>query len=110
MNEQQETLRMRLQALGFDDVRFARLEASKGNRLRAWLAAGMHADMDWIERTVEKRLDPQQVLPGVKSAVLLGVNYWPGTRQNHTNHPVWARYSLYSDYHDTFKPALIEAG
>ncbi len=24
--------------------------------------------------------------------------------------PVWARYALYEDYHDTFKPALVAAG
>ena len=112
MNTRREALRTRLLDLGFDDVRFARLETVKGNGLRAWLAAGMQADMQWMERTAEKRLDPQQVLSGAKSAVLLGVNYWPGLRDAGpgTGLPLWARYSLYSDYHDTLKPALIEAG
>jgi epoxyqueuosine reductase len=112
MNTRREALRTRLLELGFDDVRFARLETVKGTGLRAWLAAGMQADMQWMERTAEKRLDPQQVLSGAKSAVLLGVNYWPGLRDAGAGAglPLWARYSLYSDYHDTLKPALIEAG
>jgi epoxyqueuosine reductase len=110
MNTAQERLRERLRALGFDEVRFARLDAFRGDFLRDWIADGMHADMQWMERTVEKRLNPQQVLPGAKSAVLLGTNYWPGDRATGPKQPVWARYSLYSDYHDTLKPALIEAG
>lgn len=112
MNTRQEELRARLLALGFDDVRFVRLASVEGDFLRDWLAKGMHGDMQWMERSVEKRLDPQQVLPGAKSAVLLGVNYWPGARDaiRSEERPLWARYSLYSDYHDTFKPALIAAG
>jgi epoxyqueuosine reductase len=110
MNTRQEAMRGRLLALGFDDVRFTRLDAFRGDFLRDWLASGMHADMQWMEHTADKRLDPQQVLPGAKSVVLLGVNYWPGVRADGANQPVWARYSLYSDYHDTLRPALVGAG
>jgi epoxyqueuosine reductase len=112
MKTQQEELRTRLLALGFDDVRFVRLKPVAGDFLRDWLGQGMHADMHWIERSVDKRLDPQLVLPGARSAVLLGVNYWPGERDvaKLARQPQWARYAMYSDYHDTLKPALVEAG
>lgn len=111
MNTLRDELRARLLALGFDDVRFARLDAVEGRFLRDWLGQGMHGEMQWMERSVEKRLDPQQVLPGARSAVLLGVNYWPGAPEAATaDQPTWARYALYSDYHDTLKPALVAAG
>jgi epoxyqueuosine reductase len=112
MNTPREELRGRLLALGFDDVRFVRLSAVEGRFLRDWLGQGMHGDMQWMERSVEKRLDPHQVLPGARSAVLLGVNYWPGVSDaaEKAGQPVWARYALYSDYHDTLKPALVAAG
>lgn len=112
MNTSGDALRGRLLALGFDDVRFVRLGEVEGRFLRDWLGQGMHADMQWMERSVEKRLDPQQVLPGARSAVLLGVNYWPGAPKTAAqgDRPVWARYALYSDYHDTLKPALVAAG
>jgi epoxyqueuosine reductase len=113
MGALQESLRGRLGELGFDEVRFARLAPGPDGRgLRAWLDAGHHADMDWMERTAEKRLDPGRVLAGAKSAVLLGVDYFrdgagparpPGA-------PVWARYSLFRDYHDSLKAALVRAG
>ncbi len=109
----QDALRQRLGALGFDVVRFASLAEPVGKNLRPWLDAGMHADMHWMERTAAKRMDPQQVLPGAKSVVMLGVNYWsPGieNRKSKTENPTWARYALHEDYHDTMKPGLVAAG
>jgi len=109
--ERQEELRTRLQELGFDQVRFVRLERKEGEMelgLQSWLEAGFQGDMEWMERTKEKRKDPQLVLPGARSAVLLGVNYWPGNRAA-GGAVKWARYALYQDYHDTMKAALISA-
>ncbi len=103
-----EELRRRLANLGFDDVRFAAAAPARGEGLRDWLAAGHHADMAWMERTADKRLDPELVLPGVQSVILLGVNYWAATPPR--GGATWARYALHDDYHDTIKPALVQAG
>ncbi len=108
-DERQEELRRRLIALGFDDVRFTTIEGHAPAPLRAWLAAGQHADMHWMERTAEKRLDPQLVVPGAKSIVMLGVNYW-SQKIAVPAQPTWARYALHEDYHDTIAPALDAAG
>ena len=114
MNPQQGELRRRLLALGFDEVRFARVADIPAAGLTEWLARGFQADLAWMERTAPKRLDPGLVLPGARSVIMLGVNYWPGKeaedRQPKTSGPVWARYSRYEDYHDTIKPALVAAG
>ena len=113
----QEELRRRLRALGFDEVRFAGLDGGTpgADALRAWLAAGQQADMAWMERTANKRIDPQLVLPGARSVILLGVNYWTAGERSKIQNPkskmaTWARYALYEDYHDTIKPALVAAG
>jgi epoxyqueuosine reductase len=108
MDPRQEQLRTRLAALGFDDVRVARVEPVPSGPLHDRLAAGRQADMAWMERTAAKRLDPGLVLPGVRSVIMLGVNYWPGALRQ--DGPVWARYALHDDYHDTIRPALAEAG
>jgi len=109
-----EALRGKLRALGFDEVRFAAAGAAPGGGLRDWLAAGMHADMAWMERTAEKRAQADLVLPGVRSVILLGVNYWAGaeveSRKSKVENPQWARYAQYEDYHDTMKPGLAAAG
>ncbi len=111
---QRERLREAIRTLGFDEVRFAATAPPAGGALRQWLDAGYHADMAWMERTADKRQNSDQVLPGVRSIILLGVNYWPGweieSRKSKTANPTWARYALNEDYHDTIKPALAEAG
>lgn len=122
MNAVQEELRRRLGALGFDAVRFARVDGvdatggaardASAAALDAWIAEGFQADMQWMERSAEKRRAPGLVLSGAKSIVLLGVNYWsdalawPAGRAE----PIWARYALYSDYHDTMNAGLVSAG
>jgi epoxyqueuosine reductase len=111
--EQRETLRRRLQALGFDEVRFAAVSDPNAS-LRSWLDAGHQADMHWMDRTADKRMDAGLVQPGVKSVILLGVNYWSGAPNGNqkakTENPQWARYALHGDYHDTMKPGLEAAG
>ena len=113
-DERQAALRQRLEELGFDDVRFAAAGPVTGEGLEAWLAAGTHGDMQWMERSAEKRLNPELVLPGVRSMILLGVSYWAealATRAlDERGTPRWARYALHEDYHDTMKSALVAAG
>lgn len=104
-----EELRADLQALGFDVVRFAMAEPGAREPLDAWLAAGNHADMDWMVPTAEKRIDPGKVLEGARTVIVLGVNYWPEDEMS-AKQTAWARYSLHTDYHDTIKAGLVRAG
>jgi epoxyqueuosine reductase len=112
----QEILRGRLVALGFDEVRFATLAELGGERLNAWIAAGQHADMHWMERTAEKRVKPTLVLSEARAVIMLGVNYASdaagATAPSATVEPraTWARYALHEDYHDTIKVGLNAAG
>lgn len=110
-----EELRRRLRGLGFDEVRFAAAAPAGGAALRAWLEAGHHADLQWMERTAEKRGDTSLVLSGARSVIVLGVNYArapepaaAGVRP--APPPRWAAYALHEDYHDTLKPGLVAAG
>jgi epoxyqueuosine reductase len=110
-DDRREELRRRLGAPGFDAVRFAAVTETKSLRLREWLAAGHHADLHWMDRTAAKREDPELVLPGTRSVVLLGVNYLGGAGQAPAaGKPRWARYALHADYHDTMQAGLAAAG
>jgi len=115
MQAKQEELRRRLTALGFDAVRFAGISPVPATAFNRWLERGFQADMAWLERTAAKRLHPELVLPGARSVIMLGVNYWVGPEIARRplgagGGPVWARYAVYEDYHDTIKPALAAAG
>lgn len=105
--------RARLLELGFDEVRFASVgtteEDPTARGLRQWLAAGMQADMHWIERSLPKRLDPDLVLSGVRSIVLLGTSYWT-PESSVAERPRWARYAQFEDYHDTMERGLAAGG
>jgi epoxyqueuosine reductase len=43
--------------------------------LRRWLDAGHAADMDWMKRRIDERLDPGKVLPGARTVIALGIPY-----------------------------------
>lgn len=108
--EEKESLRSSIQELGFDAVRFTDLSPISNNRLREWLDAGYHADMDWMERSIEKRLDPSLVLEGVCSVIMLGVNYLPPESEAARSGTGFAKYSVYRDYHDTVLVGLKALG
>jgi epoxyqueuosine reductase len=114
MQAKQEEMRRRLSALGFDVVRFARIGVIPAAALDDWLTREFHADMIWMKRTANKRMSPELLLPGVRSVVMLGVNYWAGPEATRkpaqAGAPTWARYAVYEDYHDSMKTALAAAG
>jgi epoxyqueuosine reductase len=103
-----EGLRAALRAAGFDEVRFAAASSVVSGDFAAWLADGHHADMHWLERGRAKRLDPQLVLPGFRSVIVLGVNYFPADARVAAQQR-WAKYALHDDYHETIGAGLRTA-
>ena len=65
--------------LGFDDCRIApALRAPHADDYLQWVADGKAGDMAWLERNLERRCDPREVLPGAQAIVCLALNYFPG--------------------------------
>ena len=58
--------------------------------------------MDWMGRGEEKRCDPALVLPGVRSVIVVALNYWQGGRApGSVGAPgKIARYAWGEDYHE----------
>ncbi len=71
--------RIRAQALslGFTACGFVRAADVPDNtgRLHAWLEAGCHGDMAWMEVNADRRAHPQGLWPAVRSVVALGMSY-----------------------------------
>lgn len=92
--------------VGFDICGLARLGAPPhGAFVSDWLAAGNAAGMEYIGRGLAKRLDPEAILPGARSAVSVGMRYrsptasprdWRGEPRGRM-----AAYAAGPDYHDT---------
>lgn len=96
-------------SLGFDLVGFAPLlTPAHALFFRKWLEQGFHGEMAYLARTADARCDSQQVLPGAKSAVVVGLNYAPAVSPV-TDDPtrgVFARYALGDDYHEVMESKL----
>ena len=90
------------QAEGFELVGFAKAEELKDetSRLEEWLRRGYQAGMKYMERNLEKRRDPSEILHGAKSVISLGLNYYtkeqyPGIKGKGKI----SRYAWGTDYH-----------
>ena len=94
-------------SLGFSDCRIAQVKpASHGQRFREWVADGTAGDMKWLERNVERRINPGEVLEGAKSMVCLALNYYPGEHDLEQIDYKIARYAWNEDYHDIIEDKL----
>jgi epoxyqueuosine reductase len=128
-----ETIKAEARALGFDSVGISRVtesgEPSAGSnqpissllypvtplshhlfsRLAEWLQRGYHGTMAWMTRDPSRRADPQQVLPGCRSMVSVGMNYYTDNRAN--EQPGMgriARYAWGKDYHTVMSQRLSQ--
>lgn len=72
-----------------------------------WLEKGYCADLEYMRRGVDKRADPNLLLPGVQSIICLAMNYY----QPFPEPPKWpygkvARYAWGKDYHKLIEKKL----
>ena len=97
--------------LGVTDTNLAGAEP----KLRQWLADQMHGSMDYLQRSVDQRLNPEQLVTGTKRVILVSMNYSP-------EDPAWiaaawnnlkadeqayvSRYALGRDYHKVVRARL----
>jgi epoxyqueuosine reductase len=101
-------------AAGFDDVGFCDAVAyPEMQRLAEWVGLGYHAGMTFLRKSIAARMDPGNVLPGARTAVVVamsclaegvrgpghGAGYpGPGSR--------FALYSLGRSYHEVMASGL----
>jgi len=97
-------------AAGFSLCGIARVDQPPQSlgRLRDWLDQGFHADMAWMERQAEKRLDPRKVLEGCQSLICLGLYHDPGHGREGEQQSAGrvARYARGEDYHRVMERKL----
>ena len=97
-------IKARATALGFDACGITAADPSRhADYFRAWSAAGKAGEMQWLSREPDRRSDPRVVLPGARSLIVAGMNYWqpqPAGRGR------VARYALGEDYHHVLTEKL----
>jgi epoxyqueuosine reductase len=101
-------IRAQALACGFDDCRFAEARrATHADAYLEWIAQGQHGEMAWMERNQDRRCDPREVLPGCKTVICLGLNYYPGENPGTDDYRI-ARYAWNNDYHDLIGTMLLQ--
>ena len=126
-----EAIKAEARALGFDAVGISRVDDSGQppverpsslppgpdtplshrlfSRLAEWIRLGYHGTMAWMTRDPSRRSNPQLVLPGCRSMVSVGMNYYTDNRAN--EQPGMgriARYAWGKDYHTVMSRRLAQ--
>jgi epoxyqueuosine reductase len=101
--------------VGFDSCRVAACSPpAHADKFDDWLREGAHGEMEYMARGEEKRRDPQKILPGARSVVVLALNYFQGSQnaaetaaatEEKTRGRI-ARYAWGDDYHDVIAEKL----
>ncbi len=108
----EETLKSLAAEIGFDACRVVRVDEAweAGDGLEAFIQAGHHGEMGWMQDTLERRKHPNAMWPEAKSGIVVGLNYGPDRNplealEARSN----AAISVYAggkDYHDILKKRL----
>jgi epoxyqueuosine reductase len=96
--------------MGFDSCRVgACAPPPHATEFRNWLREGTAGEMHYMERSKEKRCDPQKVLPGARSIIVVALNYFQGDTirpsKGGTTGKI-ARYAWGDDYHNVITARL----
>lgn len=76
------------------------------SRYERWIADGMNAGMDYMQRYADVRSDPRLLLDGASSIIVCAFPYWhPDARRT----SLMAAYALATDYHEVVRRRLDAA-
>lgn len=105
-------IRARATALGFDACRLASAGApwAAGDHLGRFVEAGRHGEMAWMETTLDRRRHPTAMWDQARTAIVLGLNYGPGTdplvELEDASRGYISVYARGDDYHELIKGRL----
>ncbi|HNR07570.1 MAG TPA: tRNA epoxyqueuosine(34) reductase QueG [Saprospiraceae bacterium] len=109
MNPAEKSAWIKSEALksGFLTAGIARAEPlnEEQKQLEAWLRKGYQGDMSYMERNLDKRVDPAGLVPGAKSVISLAYNYYTPDRPVPGSLKI-STYAYGRDYHKVLKKKL----
>ena len=95
--------------IGFDAIGVAQADFLREDApfFKSWLDRGYQAEMAYLERNQDKRLDPRELVEGCKSVIVVLMNYYPTVLQPE-GAPLISKYSYSAvDYHTVIKEKLL---
>lgn len=104
-----ELIRFQAKQIGFEDIGFAKSDilTHEFDNYEKWIKNHYNADMAWMERNVDKRKDPSQVLENTKTILITAFNYFSKYKHEfNSKKGKISRYAWNYDYHDIVKEKL----
>ncbi|MBK7358012.1 MAG: tRNA epoxyqueuosine(34) reductase QueG [Saprospiraceae bacterium] len=94
-----------INSFGFFHVGFARARylEEESDRLEKWLNQSYQGEMNYLERYFDFRLDPQKLMPGCKTIIVLAMNYFQEPGATNENQSKISMYALGQDYHKVIR-------
>jgi len=99
--------------LGFQQTGIADLDLAEAeSHLSAWLQAGFHGEMDYMQRHGSKRSHPEELVPGTLRVISVRLDYLPQDRKamaeqmDDSLDAYISRYALGRDYHRLMRNRL----
>ncbi len=95
--------------IGFDDLGIVKADFldSEKKYFLDWLDKGYNAEMGYMSRNIEKRLDPRLLVENAKSIIVVIKNYYPQNLQNTDTYKI-SKYAYNQDYHIVIKNDLTK--
>lgn len=98
--------------LGFDEIGITDVDLAAASReYRQWLSLRLHGEMGYMERNVEKRIAPAELVPGTVRIISARMNYAPPSPPHALQQPALAyisRYATGRDYHKVLRRKLAK--
>ena len=94
--------------LGFDlcGIAASRALMEREDVLKNWCSSGMNGEMNYLSENIDKRINPELLVPGAKSLIVTGLSYYTDIKQSEPGVPVISRYAYGTNYHDVIKKRL----
>lgn len=101
-------IKQKAKALGFTESSVIPASALKTEKvhLQNWLDNRMHGEMQYMEKNLEKRIDPRLLVENAKTIIVVIQNYFPENIQKDKEAPVLSKYAYGTDYHFVMKDKL----
>ena len=80
--------------------------AEEEPHLHTWLTRGMHGEMGYMERNLEKRLDPCLLIENARTVIVVLQNYYTPAEPFDQEAPILSKYAYGTDYHFVMKNKL----
>ncbi len=78
------------------------------DRFKDWISKGHHAEMAYMAKNFEMRMNPVLIVPSAKSVISVLLSYKREDLSITTNPPKISRYALGPDYHGAMKLMLFD--